>query len=178
MRGQHAAWFVVLALVAACGGTEKPAESPKSAEDDKADIEQPEAKAEPKTDEGKSDEGKADEGKGDEGKGAKPAAEPEFKEGMSVDEAINAVPQGTERVNVDQQTLGKPLMDEELYKPCKLAPTQHFKLRVAIWEGHAVGIDVTATPKNPKVEECVKAQIKAITWKASVKSLNTVEYAF
>ncbi len=97
---------------------------------------------------------------------------------MSVEEAITAVPQGTTRENVDQEELGKPLMNEDLYKPCKIAPSNHFKVRIAVWEGKAVGMDVTATPKNPKLEDCVKEQIKTVTWKQKVKSLNTVEYQF
>ena len=134
-------------------------------------VEEPvEPKEEPKTDEGEGDE-PAEEPKAD-------AQEPEFKEGMTVDEAIAAVPQGVERVNVDQESLGKPLMDEKLYEPCKLKPTQHFKLRVAVWDGRAVGMDVTSQPVNKKLEECVKEQIAKLSWTKKVKSLNTVEYGF
>src|SRR5262245_16567823 len=50
--------------------------------------------------------------------------EPKFTDGMSVNDAINAVPRGVSRVNVDAETLGKPLADGELYAPCKLPPTQ------------------------------------------------------
>src|SRR3954468_8950041 len=55
--------------------------------------------------------------------------EPTFTPDMSVDEAINAA-KSTERMNVDQETMSKPLQDEALYAPCK-AGTAHFTFRVA-----------------------------------------------
>jgi hypothetical protein len=157
----------VLLFACACGGSEPPAEAPDPEETPVADEPDP-PKDEPKDE--PEDEPK-DEPKPE-------ATEPEFKDGMSVEEAINAVPQGVPRVNVEQGELGKPLMDVKLYEPCKLKPTQHFKVKVAVWEGRAVGIDVSSQPSNPKVDECVKEQIKNVTWKSKVKSLNTVEYGF
>ncbi|GMV17721.1 MAG: hypothetical protein HS104_32390 [Polyangiaceae bacterium] len=160
-----------LLLVGACGGSQPPAESPEPVQEEP----KPEPKSEPSDEPTEEPTGEAGKGEG-EGKG--PAAEPTFKEDSSVDEAIAAVPQGTPRVNVEQDRLAKPLMEESLYKPCKMAPNQHFKLKVAIWDGKAVGIDLTATPKNDKVVACIKQQINGITWKDKVKSLNTVEYQF
>jgi hypothetical protein len=162
-------------FVSSCGGNTPPAESPEPAMEESTPEPKPEPKAEPKPDEAEGEEGKGEGGKGE---GKAPAAEPTFKEDSSVNDAINAVPQGTPRVNVEQENLAKPLMDENLYKPCKMAPNQHFKLKVAIWDGKAVGIDLTATPKNDKVVACIKQQINGITWKDKVKSLNTVEYQF
>lgn len=163
-------FLAALCFVWACGGSETPAESPDVPNEPVADEPVSEPKEEPKSDEGEGDEPK-EEPKGE-------AKEPEFKDGMTVDEAIAAVPQGVERVNVDQESLGKPLMDEKLYEPCKLKPTQHFKLRVAVWDGRAVGMDVTSQPANKKLEECVKEQIAKLSWTKKVKSLNTVEYGF
>ena len=164
-----------LSFMAGCGGSAPPAESPEPGSEEPKPEPKAEPAEEPKSDEPKSDEG---EGGGGKGEGKAPVGEPSFKEGGSVDDAINAVPQGTERKNVEQEALAKPLMDEGLYKPCKLAPNQHFKLKVAIWDGKAVGIDISATPKNDKVVACIKQQIGGVTWKDKVKSLNTVEYQF
>ena len=105
------------------------------------------------------------------------AAEPQFTDGMSVAEAILAVPQGAERANIDQETLSKPIQDFAIYEPCKPG-SAHIKLRIAVWNGKAVGLDVTATPKNDKLVACVKDRLKTLTWQAHVKSLNTVEYSF
>jgi hypothetical protein len=57
-----------------------------------------------------------------------PAVEPQFQEGMSVEDAIKAVPQGAERSNMDSETLGKPLQEFSLYRPCKPGSAR-FKLR-------------------------------------------------
>ena len=109
---------------------------------------------------------------------AKPAApEPQFTDGMSVADAIKAVPQGAERANIDQETLSRPIQDFAVYEPCKPG-SEKVKMKIAVWNGKAVGLDVTATPKNDKLVACVKERIKTLTWQAHVKSLNTVEYSF
>ncbi len=114
----------------------------------------------------------------EEPKPAKPAAvEPVFTEGMSVADAIKAVPQGAERANIDQETLSIPIQDTSIYEPCKPGAVR-IKMKVAVWDGKAVGLDVSSTPKNDKVVACVKDQINKLTWKARVKSLNIVEYSF
>ena len=114
----------------------------------------------------------------EEPKPAKPAApEPVFTDGMSVADAIKAVPQGAERANIDQETLAIPIQNPDVYEPCKPGPVR-IKLKIAVWDGKAVGLDVTATPKNDKVAACVREQILKLSWKARVKSLNIVEYSF
>lgn len=109
----------------------------------------------------------------------KPAVpEPEFKPGMSVNEAVNAVPTGTERMNLDPAALSKPLSEFALYEACKPSARQKWTVRVAIWQGKAVGVDIDATPKNDKFVACVDERVRALEWKDKVPSLNTVEYSF
>lgn len=177
MRGNIIFWSAILITCASsCGGSQEPAKSPDSpSAGDESTVQPP---VEPKPEKKDDDVDKPEGGEGDKPDGAGAVKEPEFKEGMSVDEAIDAVPQGTPRVNVDQEALGRPLMDSGLFKPCALSPAQHFRVKVAVWEGKAVGIDVVATPKNDKAVSCIKDRIKTITWKDKVKSLNTVEYQF
>lgn len=158
--------LVVGCLVSACGGSAPPPEAPVAeAPPPEEPAPKPEAEAAP-------------EAPKEEPKPAAPASpEPQFKDDMSVEEAIKAVPVGAERANIDQETLSKPIQDFAVYEPCKPG-SEHIKMRIAVWDGKAVGIDVTATPKNDKLVACVKQQIKGLTWKAHVKSLNTVEYSF
>ena len=106
-----------------------------------------------------------------------PVVEPQFVDGMSVADAIKAVPVGAERANIDQETLSKPIQDFAVYEPCKPG-TAKVKMNIAVWDGKAVGIDITTTPKNEKLGACIKDRIKGLTWQAKVKSLNTVEYSF
>jgi hypothetical protein len=164
-RMRELAAFSVLGLfVLGCGGSSPPAEAPPPVEvapvaptpPPAAEVEAPPQEPKPE----------------------KPAVvEPVFSDGMSVDEAIKAVPQGAERSNIDAETLGKPLQEFTLYEPCKPG-TAHFKLRIAVWDGHVVGIDASSTPKNDKLVACIKDRLKTVTWQAHVKSLNTVEYSF
>ena len=155
-------------LAAACGGSTPPAESANESSGpvipDKTEVAAPSEDETPKAE--------ADAPK----KTPKEdVAEPTFTPDMTVDEAINAA-KSTERMNVDQETMSKPLQDEALYAPCK-AGTAHFTFRVAVWRGKAVAIDMTTTPKNPKLAECLKGRIRELTWPAKVPSLNTVEYS-
>jgi hypothetical protein len=176
MRGQRSPYFALVlllaacggsTLLAACGGSTPPAEDPSSAEPTSNTVTPPPA---PTSDE---DTPKADA----ESKPKKEeVTEPTFTDDMTVEQAIKAIPQGTERVNVDQETLSKPLQEESLYAPCKAGST-HFTFKIAVWRGKAVAIDMTTSPKSPKLAECLKTQIRAITWPAKVPSLNTVEYS-
>jgi hypothetical protein len=108
---------------------------------------------------------------------AKPSeaeADPAFPEDASVAQAMAKVPQGTSRANIDPERLGESLQNEAVYAPCNVGG-QHFKVHVAVWNGRAVGVDVT-TP-NKKLAACIDKQIRAIEWKDKVRSLNTVEYS-
>ena len=102
--------------------------------------------------------------------------EPVFTPDRSVEDAIKAIPQSAERLNVDQETLSKPLQEESLYAQCKPGAA-HFTVRMAVWRGQAVAIDLPTTPKKPKLAECLKTRIRELTWPAKVPSLNTVEYS-
>jgi len=106
------------------------------------------------------------------------AEEPAFKEGMSVNDAINAIPQGLPRVNVDQEDLNAPLMEPDFYKQCKLSPAQHFTIKFAVWDGRAVGIDITTSPVNKNMEKCLHGLVASYTWKDKVKSLNISTVTF
>ncbi|MEP7049274.1 MAG: hypothetical protein ABJB12_02930 [Pseudomonadota bacterium] len=162
MRGYRHWSIAFVLLAAACGGSTPPAESPATTPPPEAAATpapsatpaEPEPEATPKKEE---------------------VVEPTFTENMSVDEAIKAA-QATERLNVDQETLSKPLQDEALYAPCKPGAA-HFTMRIAVWRGKAVAMDLTTTPKNPKLAECLKGRIHELTWPAKVPSLNTVEYS-
>lgn len=109
---------------------------------------------------------------------APPAVEPAFTEGMTVDQAIKAVPEGTPRLNLDPEVLGRPLGEFSLYEPCKPSAKQKWTVRVAIWQGKPVGVDVETSPKNDKFAACAAARVRTVEWKDQVPSLNTVETSF
>jgi hypothetical protein len=173
--------FFVLVLPPACGGSQHPAElSPASnATSNDAPVAPPADESKPPSDAASSDDSKPAPDANAEApkKSASDVPAPQFKENGSVLDAINAVPQGTPRLNIEQEALGRPLNNPELYEPCKPG-NAHFKAKVAIWDGKAVGLDLTTTPKNAKFAACVAERIRSITWQDKVKSLNIVEYTF
>ena len=155
----------ILALMVGCGGSTPPPEEPVTTVEEPTEAPPPEPPMAEEPPEEEAPPPKAE------------VPEPEFKEGMSVEEAINAVPQGTARLNMETEVLSKPLMDAKVYEPCKPGSAR-FKVRVAVWDGKAVGMDVTVTPNNPRLAQCIKERIGELTWEDKVKSLNTIEYQF
>ena len=166
MRGPTQTLTALLFLIlASCGASTPSDRSPAS--------EWPEESADDVDQTTTPPEGKKRSSSGDEEGEKGPPPEPEFKDGMSVSDAINAVPQGTPRVNIDQETLGEPLKDPKTWAACKLTAADHFKITVAVWNGRAVGIDLEARNKK----DCIVQAARAVTWRDKVKSLNSVEYS-
>lgn len=163
--------FCLLAAVA-CGGSQKSAESPDSYGGDEfgdagKDFEPTvEDEGPPKAAEDEADEKESSNAK------EEALPEPQFVDGGSVDQAINAVPQGLPRENMEEEEINKPLLDMSIYSPCKLSANQHFTIKFAIWQGKVVGLDLTTTPKNAKAEECLREVVSRVSWRDKAKSLN------
>lgn len=173
MKGSF--WVVLAATAFACGGSSAPPESPASEFAAEETPPAPETGAAETASEPPSDSGASP---SEAPQGAAPAeADPPFTENMSVREAVKVVPPGADRANLDPETLGKPLQSLDLYEPCKPG-TAKVKLAVAVWNGKAVGVDVTTTPKNDRLSDCIKGKIRELSWDKKVRSLNTVEYQF
>lgn len=103
-------------------------------------------------------------------------AEPEFTPGMSVNEAIAAVPSHYDFVGIDADVLAKPLQDAALYEPCKVSSSSRFTVRLAVWDGRVVGADVKAP--NPDLERCIDGVVRQLEYKERAKSINTVEFSY
>jgi hypothetical protein len=111
-----------------------------------------------------------------------PAAAPsppkvEFPPHATVDQAINAVPQGAPRMNMSNDILQAPLLDLKRYDKCKVPRSTKVSMSVAVYDGVAVGVDVTTKPKNGKIEECLDSVVRGMTWD-KVPSLNHVNVNF
>ncbi len=162
----------LLLVVAGCGGGEQPppAVPPPPPADTTVEA------ADPSWDTGEGT--SADEPPPEPEPSAEPAErkEPEFKPGMSVNDAISAVPSDYDYIGLDQEVLAKPLMDIETYKECQITPNDHFKVKIAIWMGKVVGADVKAA--TPAKTECIERVVRALEYKEQVESINTVEYSF
>jgi hypothetical protein len=161
-----------LLLLAGCAGGQSSAASAEEAAPDRADepaetqVAEPEPEADASAESATTTETKAPE-----------APEPVFTETMSVAQAQAAIPQGTPRSNLEQEALAKPLQDPKAFEACNIGNAR-FQVKVAIWNGKAVGVDLTTKPKNPKLAECLTARIRELTWPDRVRSLNTVEFQY
>lgn len=153
-----------LALLGACGGSSAPPPTTPAPEPVATVEPEPEPPKEPE-DEPEPDPPPAE-------------VEPEFTEGMSVNDAINAVPADAPRINVEQEHLVHHIKDYNLYAGCNPKQNQKWQMHIAVWNGRAVGIDVKTDPANDEFAACVKAVIGKIEWREQVKSLNTVKYGF
>lgn len=168
MMGGERSWgygvFVgaCVVVLAACGGAPPPSAPSPATEDRK-----PEPKPEPAPAPEEADEPKA---------APEPVVEPEFRPGMSVAEAVAAVPPDLPRLNIEPEALAAPISDPELYAPCQLKASEHFRVEVAIWNGRAVGIDVELKPKNDSHAECVRKIVENVQWRDRARSLNTVRF--
>jgi hypothetical protein len=111
---------------------------------------------------------------------APPPNEPpkiDFPAHATVDQAIKAVPQGLPRMNMSDDALRAPLLDLKHYDKCKIPRSTKIAMTVAVFDGQAVGADITSKPKNAKIEECVDSVVRGLTWN-KVPSLNTVNVNF
>jgi hypothetical protein len=102
--------------------------------------------------------------------------QPEFKAGMSVNDAIAAVPSHYDYIGLDEDVLAKPLRNLDTYKPCNVTQSHHFTVRIAVWDGDVVGADVKAP--NKTLAECIDQVVRNLKYKEKAESINTVEYSF
>jgi hypothetical protein len=93
---------------------------------------------------------------------------------MTVAQAINAVPPDSERYEIEADVLAAPLQNLDAYAECNLTPQTHFTVKVAVWNGRAVGIDVRDA--SAPLAECVKKVVQGLQWKPAIESLNTIEF--
>jgi len=80
-------------------------------------------------------------------------------------------------MNMADDALRAPLLDLKRYDKCKVPRSTKVTMTVAVYDGAAVGADITSKPKNAKIEECVNEVVRSMTW-AKVPSLNTVNVSF
>jgi hypothetical protein len=174
-RAGVGSWVVasVLGLGVACGGSQErpgvppPAEEgPEEESDESWETEPDRTSSEPEEESGSEPSESASEA----------PKEPVFTEGMSVNDAIAAVPSHYEFIGMEQEVLAKPLVDVATYKECNVNQSTHFTVRIAVWNGKVVGADVSAKG-NKKLEQCIDGVVRKLEYKEKVESINTVEFS-
>ena len=106
-----------------------------------------------------------------------PPPKVEFPPHASVDQAMNAVPHGLQRMNMSTDVMQAPLLDLKRYDKCKVPRSTKVVMSVAIFDGAAVGVDVTTKPRSTKLEACLDGVVRTMSWD-KVPSLNQVTVTF
>ena len=94
---------------------------------------------------------------------------------MSVNDAIAAVPSHYEYVQIDQEVLAKPLQNLDTFKECKVTQNDHFKVKLAVWDGKVVGADVSAPPAK---KECIDRVVRATVWLTDMEHYERVNRVY
>ena len=167
MSARISGWLFSVLILGAVAGCAKPQQA-ESPDEDASSVLEDDSSSSPPPPESASEESTD----------SAAEAAPTFTPGMSVEEAIAAVPSTVQRIHIEEEALAEPLKDPEGYEPCKLKGHEHFSIRVAVWQGKAVGLDITTKPANAELQSCLRTQIERLEWKDKVESLNTVEFNF
>jgi hypothetical protein len=169
--------LLIALLVISCGGgsaSAPPAESPPPSPPESAAVDMAEAPA----------------SSGSAAPAPAPAPEPaaattpppsapkiEFPPHATVEQAIQAIPQGMPRLNMSNDLLQAPLLDLKRYDKCKVPRSTKVSMNVAVYDGVAVGVTVTTKPKNAKIEDCLDTVVRGMSWD-KVPSLNQSTVTF
>ena len=163
---------LVVLLLVACGGGDKEPVVPPPPPEDPSEASDPTWVTDDSTPADEPDPVEARPNEEEE----KALTAPEFTPGMTVNQAISAVPSHYDYVGIDQEVLAKPLMDIDTYKECNVTPNEHFQVKIAVWNGKVVGADVKAA--TPAKKECIDRVVRGLEYNDQVESINTVEYSF
>ncbi len=94
--------------------------------------------------------------------------------GLSYEAALNA---NVETVDLEHAS-GPDLSDSQLKRPldnasfidgCGLPSSAHATVKVAIKNGHAIGVSVTTVPSSPGAASCIDAHVRHLDWPANAK---------
>jgi hypothetical protein len=95
--------------------------------------------------------------------------------GLSYEAALNS---NVESVDMENRNAGPDLTDSQLKRPldnasfidgCGLPASAHATVKVAIKNGHAIGVTVTTTPSSPGAASCIDAHVRRLEWPANPK---------
>jgi hypothetical protein len=95
--------------------------------------------------------------------------------GLSYEAALNS---NVESVDMENRNAGPDLTDSQLKRPldnasfidgCGLPASAHATVKVAIKNGHAIGVTVTTNPPSPGAASCIDAHVRRLEWPSNPK---------
>lgn len=91
---------------------------------------------------------------------------------MSYDEAL-AVPEELDLVKREPELsnaeLAAPLKNAAFISECGAPDSTKVIVKVAVREGHAMGVSVSLSPDDPEAAQCIDKAVRTLTWPASKK---------
>jgi hypothetical protein len=81
-----------------------------------------------------------------------------------VDAAIKLVPSKIPQGRLSKEILTSPLKDPARFERCAIPPTTRVAIRVAVYNGQAIGVDVRSNPNTPALDFCVDRIVRQTTW--------------
>lgn len=89
-----------------------------------------------------------------------------FDEALAVPEELDAVKSEPELSDAD---LSKPMQSSEFLSTCGAPDSMKVVVKVAVREGHAMGVTVATSPEDPAVAACVDKAVRDFSWPTSKK---------
>lgn len=93
-----------------------------------------------------------------------PALKLEPHPDVGVDAAIKLVPSQIPQGHLSKSSLESPLKDPTRYERCAIPSSTRVAIRVAVYDGQAIGVDVRSNPNTPALDFCVDRIVRQTTW--------------
>jgi hypothetical protein len=90
----------------------------------------------------------------------KPSAERRPPAGVEALVSTNPLP-----APLSREELAQPLLDLGRYGSCHVPPNTHVRVDAVVFDGAALGVEVTSAPSNPPLERCIAGVVRQTRWK-------------
>ena len=91
---------------------------------------------------------------------------PSYEEALAIPEDLTATKDAPELTDAQ---LSAPMASGEMISECGAAETMKVVVKVAVRDGHAMGVTVATSPESADVAVCVDKAVRAMTWPVSAK---------
>jgi hypothetical protein len=82
--------------------------------------------------------------------------------------ALAAVPKGVRTGDLDKNVLEAPLRDRARFERCRVPKTTRVQIDAVIYNGAAVGVDVSSDPPNDALDYCIEEVVRETSFPAQV----------
>jgi hypothetical protein len=94
-----------------------------------------------------------------------------------VEAAIKAVPSTIPVGKMSKSALEAPLRDGGRFEHCRIPYGTHGEIAAVVYNGAALGVDVTTKPNDRALNFCIERAVRQITWGREL-AVNKVKVSF